>query len=79
MIAAQGNYLIAHTVTTIRPTANAALATAVIGTLLNDGGTSVWLTLTASFTLAIGSLLLDLQGGRQPASGPEHMRQAAPT
>jgi hypothetical protein len=67
------------TVTTIRPTAIAAIATAIIGTLLNDGGISVWLTLTASFTLAIGSLLLDLQGGRQPASGPEHMRQAAPT
>jgi hypothetical protein len=68
------------TFTTIRPTAIAALATAIIGTLLNDGGISVWLTLTASFTLAIGSLLLDLRGGRLPGSvGPEHMRQAAPT
>jgi hypothetical protein len=67
------------TITTIRPTAIAALATAIIGTLLNDGGISVWQALTASFTLAIGSLLLDPRGGQQPASGPEHMRQAAPT
>jgi hypothetical protein len=53
------------TFTTIRPTAIAALATAVIGTLLNDGGISVWLTLTASFALAIGSLRLDPRAGWQ--------------
>jgi hypothetical protein len=35
---------LAPTFTTIRPTAIAALATAIIGTLLNDGGISVWLT-----------------------------------
>jgi hypothetical protein len=61
------------TLTTIRPIAIAGLATAIIGTLLNDGGISVWLTLTASFTLAIGSLLLDLRGGgeRRPVGTSE--------
>lgn len=42
--------------TTLRPVAWAALATAVLGTLLNDGGISVWLTLTGAFTLTVVSL-----------------------
>jgi hypothetical protein len=55
--------VLSPTFTTIRPTAIAALATAVIGTLLNDGGVSIWLNLTTSFALAIGSLLVDRRAG----------------
>jgi len=42
-----------------RPLAVAALATAVLGTALNDGGVTVWLTLSAAFALSIGSLWVE--------------------
>jgi hypothetical protein len=42
-----------------RPLAVAALITAILGTLLNDGGVSVWLTLTAAVALSIGSLWVE--------------------
>jgi hypothetical protein len=42
-----------------RPLAGAALATAVLGTALNDGGVAVWLTLSAAFALSIGSLWVE--------------------
>ena len=42
-----------------RPLAGAALATAVLGTALNDGGVTVWLTLSAAFALSIGSLWVE--------------------
>ncbi|MBM7799923.1 hypothetical protein JOE57_002844 [Microlunatus panaciterrae] len=44
---------------TIRPIAVAALMTAVLGTLVNDGGSSVWLTLTAAFTVSVWALWID--------------------
>jgi hypothetical protein len=37
----------------------AALVTAVLGTLLNDGGIYVWLTVTAAFTVTVASLAVD--------------------
>lgn len=43
----------------------AVLATAVLGTLLNDGGISVWLTLTGAFTVTVASLWV----GRAYADG----------
>ncbi|GAA2091829.1 hypothetical protein GCM10009841_00340 [Microlunatus panaciterrae] len=43
----------------LRPVAVAALGTAILGTLLNDGGISVWLTLTAAFSVTCLSLWLD--------------------
>jgi hypothetical protein len=42
-----------------RPLAGAVLATAVLGTALNDGGVTVWLTLSAAFALSIGSLWVE--------------------
>jgi hypothetical protein len=42
-----------------RPLAGAVLATAVLGTALNDGGVTVWLTLSAAFALSIGSLWIE--------------------
>ncbi len=44
---------------TIGPVAAAALGVAILGTVLNDGGISVWLTLTASFILTVATLLID--------------------
>jgi hypothetical protein len=41
---------------TIRPVTIAAFTTAVLGTLLNDGGVSIWLTLTAEFAVLLASL-----------------------
>ena len=38
----------------------AALTTAILGTLLNDGGVSVWGTLTAAFSLSAGSAWCEL-------------------
>ncbi len=40
----------------------AALMTAILGTLLNDGGASVWVTLTAVFGLYAGSLWCEVRG-----------------
>jgi hypothetical protein len=57
---------------TLRPVAIAAFATAVLGTLLNDGGISVWGTLTAMFTLTVASLW----AGRSLAAG--HLVWARP-
>jgi hypothetical protein len=44
---------------TLRAVAVAAFGVAVLGTLLNDGGVSVWLTVTASFTIIVSALLID--------------------
>jgi len=44
---------------TLRTVAVAALGTAILGTLLNDGGVYVWLTITAAFLVTVGSLSLD--------------------
>jgi hypothetical protein len=41
---------------TLRTTAVAALAAAVLGTLLNDGGVTVWSTLTAAFAISVAGL-----------------------
>jgi hypothetical protein len=35
------------------------LITAILGTLLNDGGVSVWLTLTGLLAFSIGSLWVE--------------------
>lgn len=51
--------VLAGHLTTIRPVLLAALATAVLGTLLNDGGISVWLTVTAWVTTAMGWFMID--------------------
>jgi hypothetical protein len=45
--------------TTVRSTLIAILIVAVLGTLLNDGGTSVWLTATAEVTVVMGWFFLD--------------------
>jgi hypothetical protein len=44
---------------TVRSTLIAILIVAVLGTLLNDGGTSVWLTATAEVTVVMGWFFLD--------------------
>ena len=43
----------------LRTTTVAALAAAVLGTVLNDGGISVWMTLTACFAASVCCLYLD--------------------
>jgi hypothetical protein len=45
--------------TTVRSTLIAALAVAILGTLLNDGGISVWLTGTAEVTIVMGWFFFD--------------------
>ena len=45
--------------TTLRPVLVAVLATAVLGTLLNDGGVSVWLTMTGATTVAVAWFCVD--------------------
>ena len=45
--------------TTARSTLIAALVVAILGTLLNDGGISVWLTATAEVTVVVGWFFLD--------------------
>lgn len=60
---------------TLRPVGTAALITAILGTLLNDTGATIWLTLTAAFALSIGSIWIDSQQDRSTfADGkePEH-------
>jgi hypothetical protein len=52
---------------TLRPTAVAALAAAVLGTLLNDGGVTVWYTLTAAFALSVAALATE-HATNQPAA-----------
>jgi hypothetical protein len=68
---------------TLRTVAQAALATAVLGTLLNDGGVSVWLTLTSVFSVTVaslwigralrdGRLSLALKDGHRPRATSQH-------
>jgi hypothetical protein len=45
--------------TTVRSTLIAVLAVAILGTLLNDGGISVWLTGTAEVTTVLGWFFFD--------------------
>jgi hypothetical protein len=44
---------------TVRSTLIAILIVAILGTLLNDGGVSVWLTATAEVTVVMGWFFLD--------------------
>jgi hypothetical protein len=44
---------------TLRPVLIAAMITAIVGTALNDGGISVWLTVTAAMTTTVVWLWLD--------------------
>ena len=44
---------------TVRSTLIAILIVAILGTLLNDGGVSVWLTATAEVTVLMGWFFLD--------------------
>jgi hypothetical protein len=50
---------VAPAFSTIRPVAIAGLAVAVLGTVLNDGGISVWLTATAAYAVTIAWFVLD--------------------
>lgn len=56
---------------TLRAVAVAVLATAVLGTVLNDGGVYVWLVVTAVFSLTVGSLWAEqaLTAGRLSGAG----------
>jgi hypothetical protein len=40
---------------TTRAVASAILLVAIVGTLLNDGGVSVWIAITVTFTVALGA------------------------
>ncbi len=51
---------------TLRHISVAVLLTAVLGTVLNDGGVYIWLTMTAWFAMSVLSLLLD----RAPQQDP---------
>lgn len=55
----------------IRPVAVAVLATAVLGTVLNDGGISVWGTATGVFAAAMAWFVVDAlgDGAWDPAGG----------
>jgi hypothetical protein len=55
---------------TIRSVAIASLGVAILGTLVNDGGVTVWYTLTASFAVSIAALLIDRGRGRDDR--PDH-------
>ncbi|HEU4908952.1 MAG TPA: hypothetical protein VFT17_08815 [Propionibacteriaceae bacterium] len=48
--------------TTVRSTGGAVLIVAIVGTLLNDGGISVWLTATAELTTVMGWFFFDWAG-----------------
>jgi hypothetical protein len=60
---------------TIHTTAVAALSVAILGTLLNDGGITIWYTMTAAIAISVTALWFDAayQGGLadvlSPASG----------
>jgi hypothetical protein len=45
--------------TTVRSTLIAALIVAILGTVLNDGGIFVWLTVTAEITVTVGWFFFD--------------------
>jgi hypothetical protein len=62
-----------------RPLAGAAFATAVLGTLLNDGGVTVWLTLSAAFALSIGSLWAESQSDFQIVADRQREVEATPS
>ncbi|HYP45409.1 MAG TPA: hypothetical protein VEQ66_09470 [Propionibacteriaceae bacterium] len=61
--------------TTLRPVGMAVLATAILGTLLNDGGVHVWLTVTASFVLTMAALWFERSDHTAAA---EHLDWAGP-
>jgi hypothetical protein len=45
--------------TTLHTVAVAALGVAILGTALNDGGITVWYTLTLAFTVTVSALWVD--------------------
>jgi hypothetical protein len=45
--------------TTLHTVAVAALGLAILGTALNDGGITIWYTLTLAFTLTVSALWVD--------------------
>jgi hypothetical protein len=45
--------------TTLHTVAVAAFSVAILGTALNDGGITIWYTLTAAFTLTVSALWVD--------------------
>ena len=44
---------------TIHTTAVAALSVAILGTLLNDGGITIWYTMTAAIAISVTALWVD--------------------
>ncbi len=60
--------------TTLRPCLQSILATGVLGTLLNDGGISVWLTATAVVTAQPG-LVRGRRGGPRRLDGHRSSRR----
>ncbi|GAA3624692.1 hypothetical protein [Microlunatus ginsengisoli] len=50
---------VATAYSTIRPVVIAGLAVAILGTLLNDGGISVWLTATGMYAITVAWFVLD--------------------
>jgi hypothetical protein len=63
---------------TVRLTALAVLGVAVLGTLVNDGGVSVWLTATASCGVLAAGLLADRRAGQQPPGAAAEVAQVDP-
>jgi hypothetical protein len=55
---------------TIRPVAIAGLAVAILGTVLNDGGISVWLTATAAYAVTVAWFVLDDLRAATPVALP---------
>jgi hypothetical protein len=53
---------------TIHTTAAAALSVAILGTLTNDGGITIWYTITAATTVSLLALWVD----REYHTGPSH-------
>jgi hypothetical protein len=58
--------------TTLHMVAVAALAVAILGTALNDGGITIWYTLTSAFTVTVAALWIDR------SSHPNVTQRAAP-
>jgi hypothetical protein len=68
----------------VRAVAVAELGVAILGTVLNDGGVTVWYTVTAAFTVTVAALSIDqayqnrLQGpASQPGAAPIHSSKSA--
>jgi len=61
--------------TTLRTTAAAALTTSALGTLLNDGGVTVWYTLTAAFAVSVGALATERGCHRTSVAEPTSARE----